>query len=57
MGCASSVRGALSELPGVTDVTVDVASKTATCSIDPETFDQQAALDALKEKGFPGKVK
>jgi copper chaperone CopZ len=41
----------------VTNVTVDVASRTATCSIDPEKFDQQAALDALKENGYPGKVK
>ena len=47
------MRSALAEVPGVAQVSVDFDSKTATCSVDADQFDSQAAIKALADAGFP----
>jgi len=46
------VRDALAALPGVTNVDVDFAAKTATVHTNSAPFDAKAAVEALAEAGF-----
>ena len=56
-GCATSVREALAGVDGVKGVSTDVNARTAVCTIDPDGFDQAAAVAALKKSQFPGTPK
>jgi copper chaperone CopZ len=51
-GCAAAVREILAERPGVTDVRVDFAGRTATVAIEDGKFDSQLAIAELVDKGF-----
>jgi copper chaperone CopZ len=48
------VCGALEQLPGVAQATADVATQTATCTVDPQKFDAQKAIAVLADIGFEG---
>ncbi len=47
------MREALLQSPGVTDVTIDIDSQTATCTIKPDEFDSAKSIASLDEAGFP----
>jgi copper chaperone CopZ len=51
-GCAATVNDILKRQPGVKEVRVDFAGKTATVAIDERSFDSQRVLAALIDKGF-----
>ena len=55
--CGAAVRETLAGLDGVDDVKVDFPNKTATCTIDPDKFDSDGAVAALKAANFPSTVK
>ena len=46
-GCVAVVRSTLEQVPGVATVDVDFETKTATCKVDPHSFDAQTALAKL----------
>ena len=50
------MQGALEELQGVASVTVDYDTKTAICKVDTDTFDQDAAVEALTAASFKDSV-
>lgn len=50
------MRNALQPLPGVAKVDIDFGARLAKVSVDPDKFDQQAALNALSDAGFPAQV-
>lgn len=47
-----AVSDALAETEGVSNCEIDFNTKTATCTIDPEKFDSDAALQKLAAAGF-----
>lgn len=51
MGCVSTVRKALEEIPGIESAEVDLESALATVDGD---VDQSLILETLKEAGYPG---
>jgi copper chaperone CopZ len=50
--CVPTVRETLAEQPGVKDVKVDLASKTATVAVEKDKFDADAAVAALVDLQF-----
>lgn len=50
--CVPTVRETLAAQPGVKEVKVELASKTATVSVDEEKFDPKAAVAALVDLQF-----
>jgi len=54
MNCLPKAESTLAKVDGVSDVKVDFSTKTATCTIDPETFKADAAIEALAEVGLEG---
>jgi copper chaperone CopZ len=46
-GCVAVVRSELEQVPGVAKVEVNFDSKTATCNVNSDCFDAQAALAKL----------
>ncbi len=50
--CVPEVRKILAAQPGVKDVKVELASKTATVAVDKEAFDPHAAIAALVDMQF-----
>ena len=50
--CLVKVKEALSEQPGVAEVTVDFESKVATVAIDEQVFDSEAAIATLVDYQF-----
>ncbi len=52
VNCPPAVRTALLELPGVAEVEVDFATKTATCRVDPSKFDSAGAIEKLAQTGY-----
>lgn len=52
-GCANAIQRALSGLPGISDVAVDVANKTVTVQHDAQTASKDAIVGALDRAGFP----
>lgn len=53
--CAPPVRKALAAIPGVTNVRVDPAAKTATIDV-PSDFDRNKIHDALSNAGFEAEL-
>ena len=51
MGCVSTVRKALEEIPGIESAEVDLESALATIEGD---VDQSVILETLREAGYPG---
>jgi copper chaperone len=51
MGCVSTVRKTLEEIPGIESAEVDL--ETALASIEGDV-DQSIILEALREAGYPG---
>ena len=47
---------ALTAVPGVTHVQVDLKAKQATVLVEINRFDQKALLTALEKAGYPGKM-
>ncbi len=45
-----AVDETLRPLPGVTDVEINFASRTAWCSVDPEKFDADDAVAKLQKR-------
>ncbi len=54
--CASKVHEILAGQPGVVDAKVDYPAKTATVAIEEDAFDAEAALAALADYQFEGKL-
>ena len=50
--CAKTVRGVLTEQPGVVDAVVDLPAKRATVAISEGEFDAEAAIAALADKSY-----
>lgn len=50
--CAKRVEEILAAQPGVQAVVVDYEQEQATCRIDPRTFNSEAAVAELADKGF-----
>ena len=50
--CVPTVRETLAAQPGVKDVKVELATKTATVAVDKDKFDADAALAALVDLQF-----
>ena len=50
--CAKTVRGVLTEQPGVVDAMVDLPAKRATVAISEGDFNPEAAIAALAEKSY-----
>jgi mercuric ion binding protein len=55
-GCPPVVKRALESVEGVDAVEVDYAVKQARVRVDAERFDQSAAVQALADAGFQGKL-
>jgi len=51
-GCASSIQRALSGIPGVQNVQVDIEAKTVTVTHDPGQVPRESLADALDDAGF-----
>jgi copper chaperone len=51
-GCANAIRNALGKLPGVEQVSVDVAAKTVKVK-HQENFAREKIIAALDDAGFP----
>lgn len=51
--CPIAVRKAMSRVDGVTDVKVDLDSKTATVVFDPDLADPKSIAAASTDVGFP----
>ena len=52
-GCANAIKKALGAVPGVNEVTVDIAAKTVKVKHDEATAPRTALLSALDKAGFP----
>jgi copper chaperone CopZ len=50
--CVPTVRETLAAQPGVKEVKVELASKTATVAVDKDKFDAKAAVAALVDLQF-----
>jgi len=50
--CVPTVRETLARQPGVKDVKVELATKSATVAVDKDTFDADAAVAALVDLQF-----
>ena len=50
--CEAAVKGALSALPGVADVTVSLADKTVQVAYDGGTVTVEAMREAIEEQGY-----
>lgn len=50
--CVPTVRDTLAAQPGVKDVKVELATKTATVAVDKDAFDPDAAVAALVDLQF-----
>jgi periplasmic mercuric ion binding protein len=55
--CPITVRAAMKAVPGVKDVRVDYASKTAVVVFDDTQTTPDAMADASRLAGFPAKVR
>ena len=55
--CPITVRKALEKAPGVVRVKVDLDTKTATVTFDPDKADTAALIKATTEAGYPASVK
>lgn len=52
-GCANSIKRSLGKLPGVTDVTVDVKTKSVTVQYNEATVKDADIRTRLEAAGFP----
>jgi copper chaperone CopZ len=52
-GCANAIRKALGNVPGVSDVAVDVSAKKVTVRHDEGKAPRAAVTAALDKAGFP----
>jgi periplasmic mercuric ion binding protein len=55
--CPITVRKALEKVPGVASVKVDLDTKSATVTFDPDKADAAALVKATTEAGYPSIVK
>lgn len=51
--CSAAVHETLAKQPGAQEVTVDLESKVATVAVNGDSFDEEAAVEALLDKQFP----
>lgn len=56
-GCASSIQKALSKVEGITDIQVEVETKTVQVTHNPDLVSVEAILTRLDHVGFPATVK
>jgi copper chaperone len=54
-GCANSIKSALGRLEGVSNVQVDVDTKTVTVEHDEQRATRHAVVEALDKAGFPAR--
>jgi Cu2+-exporting ATPase len=52
-GCANAIRKALTRVPGVSDVRVDISTKQVAVQHDAKQAPREAILAALDRAGFP----
>ncbi len=50
--CKTSIEGAVKEIDGVQNVTVDIESKTVELSYDDSTADIARIIEAIEEQGY-----
>ena len=50
--CVATITEGLEELPGMADVSVNLATAKATVRYDPEKVDIQKMIDAVKDRGY-----
>ena len=55
--CPLTVRMSLRRVPGVTDATADLSSRTATVKFDTAKTNVQALIDATAGAGYPSTLK
>ena len=55
--CPITVRKALEKVTGVASVKVDLDTKTATVTFDPDKADATALINATAKAGYPASVK
>ncbi|HXT34000.1 MAG TPA: heavy-metal-associated domain-containing protein [Chloroflexota bacterium] len=51
--CQRAIEGALGDLPGVSQVQVDIPSKRVEVRFDPTSIDSARLEAALEEEGYP----
>ena len=51
--CPITVKSALGKVPGVADTKIDLATKTATVTFDPDKANVAALVKATTNAGFP----
>lgn len=56
-GCCAHVKETLAAMDGVGECQVDLDSKTATCVIFPDEFQQEMALAKLADEGYKSTMK
>ncbi len=56
-GCCAHVQETLAAMEGVGECQVDLDSKTATCVIYPDEFQQEMALAKLADEGYKSTMK
>ncbi len=54
--CPITIRKALEKLPGVTDVTTDLKTRTATITFNPEQVKTTDLIHATSEVGYPSEL-
>lgn len=52
-GCANAIKKALTTVPGVAEVAVNVAAKTVTVTHDPQAAPRETITGKLDKIGFP----
>lgn len=52
--CAASIVQAVKETPGVVDVEADAETKVVSVTVDEETFEAKAVVEAVVDAGFDG---
>ena len=52
-GCANAIKKALTTVPGVANVVVDVTAKTVTVKHDPQAAPRETITNKLDKIGFP----
>jgi len=55
--CPITVRKALEKVPGVAGVKVDLDTKSATVTFDPDKVDAAALIKATTDAGYPASIK
>ncbi|SUO95423.1 heavy-metal-associated domain-containing protein [Suttonella ornithocola] len=56
-GCANSVKNALESVPGISEVTVNLAEKQVAVVFDEKKISSQDIIDAIEDAGYDATLK